>query len=70
MLLRPVLWQNYLLLKLVLKLLVNQSNSWGLWFHKRLSGRKILQRFKTLTIGEGTSEIQKIVIARKILNNN
>ena len=42
----------------------------GYGFTKDFPVEKFYRDSKLCTIGEGTSEIQKIVIARKILNNN
>ncbi len=42
----------------------------GYGFTKDFPAEKFYRDSKLCTIGEGTSEIQKIVIARKILNNN
>ena len=41
----------------------------GYGFTKDYPVEKFLRDSKLCTIGEGTSEIQKIVIARKILNS-
>jgi alkylation response protein AidB-like acyl-CoA dehydrogenase len=41
----------------------------GYGFTKDFPVEKFLRDSKLCTIGEGTSEIQKVVIARKILND-
>ena len=55
--LRPVPWQNYLLLKLVLKLLVISSNSWRLWFTKDFPVENFTE-IQSFVQWEGTSEIK------------
>ena len=64
-----MLWLSFLLQKLCVKV-ANEAVQihGGYGFTKDYPVEKFLRDSKLCTIGEGTSEIQKIVIARKILN--
>ena len=65
-----LLWPNTSLLKLLLQLLNEAVQVFGGYgYIKEYPVEKFYRDSKLATIGEGTSEIQKLVISRAILSN-